>query len=136
MNILDRFKRKPKEIAYPESSDKVRLYSPDANDEGDTVIEDNIDTLPRRAPTTDFMVDQVRDKFNSAMNLASVHAELGSVQHLLALTFSDEDLKSYIASNKDAADVLLYCNCRFTNQPIPPEIHYIGERINKIIKTY
>lgn len=82
------------------------------------------------------MVDEVKEQLHSVLNLSPIHTKLGPVQHLLALAFSPENLKSYIRSNKEAADILLYCNSRFSNQPIPPELHYVGDKINKVIKEY
>lgn len=136
MGLLDRFRKWPSSGNEWTESWEVHLYSPeDDQGVGDTVST-GLHTLPKRTPDTNFMVDEVKEQLYSVLNLSSIHAKLGPVQHLLALSFSPENLKAYIRSNKEAADILLYCYSRFTNQPIPPELHYAGHKINKVIKEY
>ncbi len=90
-------------------------------------------------PTTFFMMESIQDSVETALNPVnpfSPHYQLGPLQHLLVLSYPEDQLKAYLLKYKEAADVIMYCQYRFNGQTIPAELHYLHKKIADVVHTH
>lgn len=102
---------------------------------------DKFKSRPRGAsddPTTSASVtqDHINNRTSKALESLPANGNLGILQHLLTIVYSDEELRDYLMKNKVAADLLLYCHHRFNGKGIPAELQYLYKEIAEVVQNY